>query len=247
MPKIIKTLLLLITLILALDTIISLKVKISKNLKSERAKRELASEGIGEKITYDIKLGNITLGRCRFIHASKLKLNGRMLYLMVFETKLPRFTDTERIYADAETLLPVKVERDISNWFMREKITEEYNHQEFSVTINKRRGLKEQTLIIKKNSPIHNAILLPQYVRRVAKLEPGRVMIANLPNRRYELRLVSIEEITVPAGTFNTYHFKSSPKQIEIWLSADNRRIPVKIQSTAVFGYLMVLKEYSSE
>lgn len=61
-------------------------------------------------------------------------------------------------------------------------------------------------------------------------------------------RIVKREKIKVPAGEFDTYlmvpdlqHvggvFKKSPKaKIELWVSADNRRIPVKLKSKVIVG-----------
>jgi hypothetical protein len=100
-------------------------------------------------------------------------------------------------------------------------------------------------MVIKKNEPIHNAVLLPYYIRRIPVLETGQIIIANLPTRRLEIKLVSQEEIKVPAGIFQAYHFSSTPKQIDIWISADERRIPVKIEGAGLLGYSVVMKEYS--
>jgi hypothetical protein len=67
----------------------------------------------------------------------------------------------------------------------------------------------------------------------------------NLPNREFKIELTSIDEVAVPAGTYKAFHFQSLPRQIEIWITADERRIPIKIQGAGIFGYLMVMKEYN--
>jgi hypothetical protein len=113
------------------------------------------------------------------------------------------------------------------------------------VTVIKNSGAGEEKFTIKKDSVIHNSVLLPYYVRRIPKLNIGRIIIANLPTRRLEVKLVSIEDIKVPAGTFKAYHFKSTPKQIEIWISVDERRIPLKILGNGLFGYSMSMSGYS--
>lgn len=256
MNKIIKNTILIMALFLCLHFTFIIKAKLNRNTgksenfsvcpakKNVEEKKEAELSGIGEKLIYDVKLGSITLGKSIFSHDAKVKAGEKTLHLMFFETKLPRFSDTEKIYTDPLTLLPVKIERDILNLFSREKITEIYNDKQFSVKITKKTGNKEQTLTIKKDSPINNAILLPHYVRRIPDLKLGKVIIANLPNRKYELTLSSIEDITVPAGIFNTYHFESIPKQIDIWISTDEHRLPVKIKNSGTFNYLMVLREH---
>lgn len=236
-------------LLVALNFLLLAKVKIDKSLGNPfRPNNKIETfqpNRIGEKIIYDVKLGKLYLGQARFANIANAQVNGRTLNVMAFETKLTRFTDTEKIYSDPQTLLPVRVERDILNWFVREIITEDYDQDNFTVTIIKNKGASQEEKVIKKDSHIHNAILLPYYVRRIPRLDIGRIIIANLPTRRLEIKLTSIEEIKVPAGTFQAYHFTSTPKQIDIWISADERRIPIKIQGSGIFGYTMVMKEHS--
>ena len=245
-----KTLLVVIVLVFALSFIKDRVGKIdsqpsSCSVDEKRLQAEI-DKNVGEKMAYDVKLGAISLGKSTFSQVPSAELNGKKLIVMVFETSLARFKDTETIYSDPQTFLPVRVERDIVNWFSQEKITEDYNQQDFTVTINKKKGGKTETLVIKKDGPIHNAILLPQYIRRSAKLDAKETLVANLPNRRYEIKLVSTEEIKVPAGTFKAYHFKSTPNQIDIWISADDRKIPLKIQNNSLtLGYVMLLREYT--
>jgi len=242
----IKTLYLVILLpflLVAALCLLSAKKGISKTIEETKpAQLNFA----GERITYDVRLGMIYLGKAQFNNLPNEQLNGKTLNVMTLETRVTRFTDTEKIYSDIDTFLPARVERDILKLLLREKIIEEYDQIKFAVTITKNSGSKEpEKLVIQKDSPIHNAVLLPYSVRRIPNLEIGKTIIANLPVRRLEIKLVSIEEITVPAGTFKAYHFASTPKQIEIWISADERRIPLKIQSSDLFGYSLVMSGYA--
>lgn len=227
----------------ALIFILSINAKIDK--PASAGIKTMPPDYAGEKIIYDVKLGKVNLGKARFNNIGNVQLDGRLLNLMTMETKLTQFTDMEKIYSDLETLLPVKVERDILKLLIQERITEDYDQDNFTVTIIKNKGVIQEKLMIKKDSHIHNAMLLPYYVRRIPRLNVGRIIIANLPTRRLEIKLVSIEDVKVPAGTFQAFHFKSTPKQIEIWISTDERRIPLKIQGTGIFGYSMVMSEYA--
>lgn len=192
-------------------------------------------------------LSSLYLGKSYFSITTNVRINGELLNLLTVETKLTQFKDTERIYSDPETMLPLRVERDISNWFIREKITEAYNQEGFTLTIIKNNGGKQKKTVIRKDGHIHNAALLPYAVRRISKLDIGQILIANLPNRKFEIKLVSIDDVRVPAGNFKAYHFISTPKQFEIWISADERRIPIRIEGKGVFGYSMVMSEYNAE
>lgn len=217
---------------------------IAKIGKPSEVKKERPPERIGERIVYFIRFGNITLGRAIFSRLPGVELDGRIVSLMTFETKLARFKDLEKIYSDRESFLPLKVERDIAVWPVPEKISEDYDQENFVLTIIKSKGRKKEQMVIKKDGPIHNAIILPFYIRNAVKLDIGWSMRANLPNQRFEIRLVSIEDINVPAGNFKAYRFESTPKRFEIWISADERRIPIKINGAGPLGYTFILKEY---
>jgi 2-keto-4-pentenoate hydratase/2-oxohepta-3-ene-1,7-dioic acid hydratase in catechol pathway len=67
--------------------------------------------------------------------------------------------------------------------------------------------------------------------------------MATLPNRQLEINLVSIDNLKLPAGNFRAYHFESALKEVAIWISTDERRIPLKIEGAGVFGYTLLMKE----
>ena len=178
-------------------------------------------EPIGERIVYDIKLGKLSLGRAQYNHLKPSELDGKAVSHMTFETKLMRFNDLENIYSHPDTFLPLQVERQIYAWPVSEQITERYDQKNFCLTITKRKFGKMQESVIKKDSPIYNSVMLPFYVRRMDTLEVGWSMKVNLPAERFEIKLVSIEDVSVPAGSFKSYHFVSIPQRFEIWISAD--------------------------
>jgi len=200
---------------------------------------------IGEKITYRVRLGRLNLGKAVFKQLPKTELGGRNVNLITFETRLARFTDLEKIYSDPESFLPLRVERYVSTWPFPEKIIEDYDQGKFILVIKKFKNNKQRETVIKKDSVINNAILLPYYVRDIAKLEVGYNLIAGLPAQEFIIELVAIEEVEVPAGKFMAYRFESRPKKFKVWISADERRIPVKINGTIGLGYSLVMQEYS--
>ncbi len=200
----------------------------------------------GEQIIYSISMGKISLGSAIFNCLPNIRENGRVLAAMTFETKIKGFQDKETIYSDALTLLPVRVIREVQNMLKRENILEQYDHQNFTLTVIKKNGQKEGVgTVFRNDSPIHNPVLLPHFVRTIPVLEIGHTLIANLAKRRYEIKLVSMDDIDVPAGNYKTYHFESVPRQIDIWLSADNDRIPVKIQGLGMFSYSLNMASYT--
>ena len=239
-----------ILLIGTLSLAISVKDKLygaasqSQGLGLSGFSRDNPSRRPEEKIIYVVRFGNIYLGQAKFHYAAQEELYGRLVDIVTFQTNLARFVDLEKIYADPENFLPLRIERDVSTWPVPEKIIENYNQKNFTLAITKYKGKRQEQFFIKNDSPIHNAILLPFYVRSIPLLDVGWSTVINLPKERFEVSLTSIEEVNVPAGKFKSYHFESKPKKFEIWLSADKRRIPVKIKGLGKLGYTLFMKEY---
>ena len=195
----------------------------------------------GESILYLIS----PIGESEYNDLGVVDLKGVKLNLVTFKTNVVLIEDTEKIYSDPESLLLYRVERSISKLWGKEYITEEYDQKKFTVTIRKFKGKKlinEQ--IFKANGPIQNAIMLPFYLRRRPELEIGWRFTARVP-AEFKLELVSIDEITVPAGKFQAYHFKSNPDKFEIWINKNIPRVPLKIQGKGILNYALLMKEYS--
>jgi len=193
----------------------------------------------GERVLYLIKPS----GKAEYHDFGVVESSGVKINVITFKTKVLFFEDTEKIYSDPDSLLPLKVERTISTFWVKEYITEEYDQKNFSVTLRKFKGdkiISEQ--ITKTNGPIYNAITLPFYLRRSEGFKIGWRFTARVPNE-FKIELVSIESIKVPAGTFQAYHFISTPDKFEIWINKDNPRVPLKIQGKGVFGYVLLMKE----
>jgi hypothetical protein len=199
----------------------------------------------GEEIVYDVKMGAVKIGTSVFHHQERTTLSGVDAQLIVFTTRAVQINDTETIWADTKEFLPLRVERDVRMWPKHERITEVYDQAAHVLDISRPSGGKQQTSRIVKQGPIHNAILLPYQVRRVDKLVPGWSMKVVLPTQEFEITLKSVEEVTVPAGTFTAYYFESVPERFAIWISADDRRIPVKIRGSSGLNYTMLMRSYN--
>lgn len=196
----------------------------------------------GERIIYATKpLG----GRAEYSDLGLTDLNGRKVNLTVFKTNVLGFKDTEKIYSDPETFLPILVERDIRRWLGRENIIEEYDQSAFKVTITKFKGKKKiSQQIFLADGPIHNAILVPFYLRKVSDMKVGWSFVFRLP-QKYETRLVSLDEIKIGENKFTAYHFTSVPDKFETWISKDDARIPLRIKGKGSFNYTLSMKEHN--
>ena len=194
----------------------------------------------GEIITYAIKpLG----GQAEYSDLGLTQLAGKEVRLSSLKTESWGFKDTEKIYSDPETLLPVRVERDVRWWFGRENIIEEYNQRDFKVIITKFKGnRKVSELTFSADGPIYNAVLLPFHLAKVPNPEVGWSFVFRLP-QKFEAKLTSLEDIKVGEKIFSTYHFTSVPDKFEVWISNDTARIPLKIKGKGGFNYTLVMKE----
>jgi hypothetical protein len=194
----------------------------------------------GENIQYLIS----PLGRSEYHNLGLVDLKGVKVNLVIFKTKVLLFEDTEKIYSDPESLLPLRIERSISKFWGKEYITEEYDQKGFTVVMRKFKGKKlVKKQITKAQGPIHNAITLPFYLRGLPNLKIGWNFVARIPEE-FKLELVSIDKISVPAGKFQAYHFKSIPNKFEIWINQDDPRVPLKIQGKGIFDYALLMKKY---
>jgi hypothetical protein len=196
---------------------------------------------VGERIQYSI----VPLGKSEYSNLGLVDLKGVKVNLVTFKTKVLFFEDTEKIYSDLESSLPLKIERAISKLWGKEFIIEEYDQKEFTVTVRKFNGSK--TIYEKKTKakgPIFNAITLPFYLRGHFDLKIGWNFIARVPEE-FKLEVVSIDQIEVPAGKFLAYHFKSIPDKFEIWINKNNPRVPLKIQGKGFFDYALLMKKYA--
>lgn len=201
----------------------------------------ISSAQIEETILYDI----MPIGSCEYQDLGTVELLGKNVSFVVFKTKVAGFDDTEKIYADPITGLPLRVERDITMWLHKENITEEYFPELNKVSISKfESGKKVQELNFSAKGPIQNAILIPFSLRKEKKLNIGWSTRIRLPEE-FKVKLDKIEEVTVPVGTFKSYHFISDPRKFEIWISCDDHRVPVKITGFGVFAYTLAMNRHT--
>jgi len=202
-----------------------------------------ADEYKGEKIVYNIRP---LFGRAEYSDLGIVDLKGKKAKLVIFKTNVLGFKDTEKIYSDPRSSLPITIERDITFLFSEEKIIEEYDQKKFSVTIKKFKGNKKiNELVLTADGPIYNAILLAFYPRRIPKLDIGWSFTFRLPDK-FKTRLVSIDNIELAGKKMEAYHFISVPDKFEIWISKNKLRVPFKIKGRGGLNYILLLKDYTS-
>lgn len=193
-----------------------------------------------EKISYRVS----PFGKAVYEDFGIIDEKGQKVRLATFTTHAMGFYDVEKIFSNIETLLPIRVERYVDWWRSQETLIEIYDQKDFTLLIEKFvKGEKVKEYRYQKDGPIHNAITLPFYLRAMPDLKIGWTFTARVPDE-FHLKLISIEKIRVPLGRFETYHFVCDSADLEIWISTDSLRIPVKIKGKNGAGYIMYLTEH---
>jgi len=200
----------------------------------------------GESIQYLVK----PAGKSEYNNFGVVDLKGAKVNLVTLKSKILFVNVMENIYYDPESLLPYKTERTNSAFWIKDFRTEEYDQKKFTVVIKKFSGkdlVKEQ--ILKSNGPIQNINTLLFYLRKQPDLKIGWHFTAKVVNElellKFDLKLISIDEIVVPGGKFQAYHFKSNPAMFEIWLDKNSPRIPLKINIKGIVNCSILMKGYA--
>ncbi len=197
----------------------------------------------GEKFIYEVKYNRLKVGKCILTFHGEEDLDGREVYHITLLTKIPSLKDTEELYADKSTFLPVEVHRKIKKRLgFNDKIKEVYDQQNFRVDISQKSSLRSKSFSIEKDSPLHNAILLTYCYRAKESFNKSERLKINLPTVEFEVMFKGIETIKTPLGKYRAYAFTSDPPKFKLWLSADEKRIPLKIERPGKLGYSLIIK-----
>ncbi len=211
----------------------------------------------GETVNYDftgesIQYGVQPVGKSEYKNLGSVDLNGAKASLVTIKSKILFVEVAEKIFFDPETSLPYKTERINSGLWIKEYRTEEYDQNKFTVVIKKFKGkklIKVMEKMIKTDGPVQNMNTLLMYLRKQPDLKIGWHITTKVSNElklaKFDLKLISIDEIIVPGGKFQAYHFKSVPDTFEIWLDISGPRIPLKIKIKGVVNCTILMKGYS--
>ncbi|MFA5005117.1 MAG: DUF3108 domain-containing protein [Candidatus Omnitrophota bacterium] len=199
----------------------------------------------GESIQYLIK----PVGRSEYKNLGMVDFKGVKADLVTLKSKILFVEVMENIFYDPESLLPYRTERTNSGLWFNEYRTEEYDQKQFTVVIRKfknKKLVKEQ--VIKADGPIQNMNTLLFYLRKQPELKIGwhyaAKVVGELKLLKFDLKLISIDEIVVPGGKFQAYHFISVPDTFEIWIDKNSPRIPLRINIKGIVNCSILMKGY---
>jgi hypothetical protein len=206
---------------------------------------------VGENLIFEIAYGFVVAGTARMSIPDTQRVNGRLCYHIVTKARSSKFfsvffkvRDRVESFIDVEGIFPWKFEKHLREG--------SYRADRYTVfdQINQRVFYKKDTL----EAPRYvQDVLSSFYYTRTVDLEVGEsVSIENHSGRKiYPLKILvhRKERIKVPAGTFNCIVvepvlkgeglFKHKGK-LKIWLTDDERKMPVLMRSKALIGSIDV-------
>jgi len=211
----------------------------------------------GEVLTYDISWSNIvTAGTAVMQVKSEPLPNGKKALRFIAATrsaglveKFYKVRDTIESVFDPTIMQSLSITSNISHGKKKRRQTVVFDHGN-RTAVSRLNDDPPETLAIP--DPVQDAMSSLYYLRTKKNLTIGKV--TNIPvhdsGKNWSVEIVTLgkEKITTPLGEFNTIKVKTFPKyegvfmnkgEIFIWLTDDDRRIPVLMKSTISIGSIM--------
>jgi len=206
----------------------------------------------GEKLTFDVNYGFVTAGIAVMEVPQIKKISGRNAYHVTFEVNsVPSFDmfykvrDRYETYIDVEGLFP---------WRFEQHIREGGYARDFSAFFDQRKG-KAKTTEGEYEIPLYvNDIVSAFYYARTLDYSNMKVNdLIHLQNfykdkvYNLDVKFLGKEVVEVPAGKFECIIVEPLVKEgglfkhegnIIVWLTNDELKIPVKVRTKVVIGYV---------
>ena len=157
--------------------------------------------------------------------------------------------DVQTSYFDAVDFITWKFQNDVHEGNYNARNRENYDQFKHTVARQHNDEPTEQVDV----QPFTQDIISCFYYFRLLPLEVGKKYLiptcSGGKNYKLIVKVISREKITVPAGTFDCFHAKPFVKygtvfrnkeDIDLWITADDRHIPVLIKSGIVIGAIEV-------
>lgn len=219
----------------------------------------------GEKIEYELRYGVISAGKSSLEVPDMTHLNGRKVYHIVSHAKTNRtfdkvfkVRDTNESWMDAEALCSLRFTSNLREGGYRKQTQSDFNHA--AATFSYVKAGKDR--FDDRNGAIQPFVqdaLSALYYIRAIDLQVGQeyVFSANSDGKNWPMKVIvkGVENVDLKMGTFTCFLlepvlagegiFKSKGK-LEVWVTTDKRRIPVRMRSEVAVGSFTVdMKDYS--
>jgi len=215
---------------------------------------------LGERLVYDVGYSFITAGEAVFSIPAIDTIHGKECYQVLFTVvSTPTFSFFYKVDDRYETMLDTK---GIFPWRFTQRVREGKYKYDFSAKFDQLNGValtKDNRYTIPPY--VHDAVSAMYYVRTLdfSRSRPGeKFYLQNFyKDSTYQLavKFLGYQQIEVEAGKFNCVLveplmkegglFKSEGRII-IWMTNDERKIPIKVSTKVMVGSIDAeLREYS--
>lgn len=206
---------------------------------------------VGEKLTYIVKWKGVAGGTAVMQVKKIVKISGRDAYYVTLSTRSSRFFD---IFYKIRDLIKSYIDKQsIFTWKQKKKLRE-----------GRYRSNKETIYDQEKHQALYKGkkVDIPVYVQdslssvyylRTQELKKGDSLIidANDDGKNYsvEVKVIGIEKVATPSGKYKALKIevvwkregKVHVESSRMWLSNDQRKIPVKIERQTKTGKITML------
>jgi hypothetical protein len=214
----------------------------------------------GEDLQYVLKWGVITGGRSTLSIPQMEKVGSREAYHVVSEAQTTGIADVfyktrdrNETWLDAESLVTLRLEKHIREGKYKVEAAIEFDQETHRY--------RDYSNRLDKGTSEYAEGVIPDYVMdvlgslyyvRTLPLEVGKSYTMDVYEGKKIWPLVvnvrKIEKVHVPAGKFTCFRvepvlrepgiFVSKGKKLEVWLTTDERRIPVQMRSEVAIGHV---------
>lgn len=214
---------------------------------------------VGEKIEYELRYGVISAGKSSLEVHGMAQLNGRQVYHLFSHAKTNRtfdkvfkVRDTNESWMDAEALCSLRFASNLREGGYRKQTQSDFDHA--AATFSYVKAGKDS--FDDRSGPIQPFVqdaLSALYYIRAIDLQVGQehVFSANSDGKNWPMKVIvkGAENVDLKMGTFHCLLlepvlagegiFKSKGK-LEVWVTNDKRKIPVRMRSEVAVGSFTV-------
>ena len=211
----------------------------------------------GEKIKYSVRWEKINAGKANFRVLDLTTINGKKAYHFILEIESNKYID---IFYKIRDKHEGFVNLDFTRSLLYRKIKTGKDKRDVKVLFD----WDKKTALYSKSGGKRDPIKIPAstfdplsafYKMRTFKFYTGQNLSFPVTNGKkhfiQKATVIKKETITISSGTYNTYqldlavnHFsgvfkKSENPTVKLWVTADNKKIPVRIKIKVFIGSII--------
>lgn len=221
-----------------------------------RPDQEVSSPWQGEQLKYGLYYSFAKVGTAYIKNRGLVNINGRDAYLIqttafsasIIDTVF-RVRDINLSWLDAQHLHSLGYSQSLREGHYRrdEWVMFDYTHNTYQGEVDKKSGLRALTGTV--TQPVLD-MLTSLYFVRGQELAKGKDIIFDILNREEQyplvVKVIKRETVKTPAGKFKCIVvepqfrgegiFVSKGKSLQVWLTDDERKLPVKMKTEVFIG-----------